>query len=53
MCLNGAAARLVQRGDKIIVISYADYDQSELAEYRASIVHVDDQNRALPALALD
>src|SRR6185369_10710957 len=30
MCLNGAAARLVHPGDRIIVISYADYDQSEL-----------------------
>ena len=50
MCLNGAAARLVQPGDKIIVISYADYDQAELSDYCAQIVHVDDSNRALPAL---
>ena len=26
LCLNGAAARLVQPGDRVIVISYADYD---------------------------
>ena len=30
MCLNGAAARLVQPGDKVIVISYADYEDAEL-----------------------
>lgn len=45
MCLNGAAARLVQPGDKIIVISYATYDADELAEHSPTIVHVDDENR--------
>ena len=33
ICLNGAAARLVSPGDKVIVISYADYDAAELAAY--------------------
>lgn len=45
MCLNGAAARLVQPGDKVIVISYADYEQAELASYRPRVVHVDTTNR--------
>jgi aspartate 1-decarboxylase len=45
MCLNGAAARLVQPGDKIIVISYADYDEAELVEFSPRVVHVDDLNR--------
>jgi aspartate 1-decarboxylase len=48
MCLNGAAARLVHPGDKIIVISYADYDEAELAAYEPRIVHVDDENRPVP-----
>ncbi len=30
VCLNGAAARLVHRGDKVIVITYADYESAEL-----------------------
>ncbi len=30
VCLNGAAARLVQPGDKVIVITYADYEDAEL-----------------------
>lgn len=47
MCLNGAAARLVQPGDKIIVISYADYDDTELANYEPKIVHVDTSNREI------
>jgi aspartate 1-decarboxylase len=48
MCLNGAAARLVHPGDKIIVISYADYSAEELAAYEPRIVHVDDDNRPMP-----
>jgi aspartate 1-decarboxylase len=45
--VNGAAARLVHRGDKIIVISYADYDRDELAEYRPRVVHVTSDNRII------
>ncbi len=52
--LNGAAARLVQPGDKVIVITYAAYEAAELEEYKPRIVHVDDWNRAfvdVPPLA--
>ena len=45
MILNGAAARLVHPGDKVIVISYAQYDEAELAGYEPIVVHVDEQNR--------
>jgi aspartate 1-decarboxylase len=53
--LNGAAARLVHPGDRIIVITYAQYDDAELAGYAPLVVHVDGQNRPLgPSLrALD
>ena len=44
VCLNGAAARLVQRGDKVIVITYADYDEAELQDFAPCIVHVDATN---------
>lgn len=47
MCLNGAAARLVQPGDRIIVISYADYDESELDGFAPRVVHVDGDNRVI------
>ena len=40
MCVNGAAARLVHRGDTVIVISYAQYDEAELAEHSPRVVHV-------------
>jgi aspartate 1-decarboxylase len=43
--LNGAAARLVHTGDRIIVISYAQYDEAELESYAPKIVHVDSRNR--------
>ena len=47
MCLNGAAARLVQPGDKIIVITYADYEDAELENFEPRIVHVDAANRVI------
>jgi len=46
--LNGAAARLVQPGDRVIVITYAQYDEAELARHEPRIVHVDDHNRMIP-----
>lgn len=45
ICLNGAAARKVAVGDRIIIVSYADYDEEELREHRPRIVVVDDANR--------
>jgi aspartate 1-decarboxylase len=47
MCLNGAAARLVSPGDRIIVISYAEYDQDELEHHEPVVVHVDAANRRI------
>ncbi len=45
ICLNGAAARLVSPGDKVIIISYADYEAAELDGYAPRVVHVDTANR--------
>jgi aspartate 1-decarboxylase len=47
--LNGAAARLVQPGDRVIVITYAVYDEAELATDAPRIVHVDEANRPIDA----
>jgi aspartate 1-decarboxylase len=47
MCLNGAAARLVSPGDRVIVISYADYEASELEHHEPVVVHVDTANRRI------
>ncbi|MHB2033389.1 MAG: aspartate 1-decarboxylase [Gemmatimonadaceae bacterium] len=45
--LNGAAARLGAVGDPVIVMSYAEYDESELDSFRARVVMVDRHNRPL------
>lgn len=48
VCLNGAAARLVHVGDKVIIITYADYESEELDSHTPTVVHVDQWNRAIP-----
>ena len=47
ICLNGAAARLVAPGDRVILITYADYDQDEIDDHVPRIVHVDEHNRVI------
>jgi aspartate 1-decarboxylase len=47
VCLNGAAARLVQPGDRVIVLTYADYEDSELDGFTPIVVHVDAANRVV------
>ena len=45
--LNGAAARLVQPGDRVIVITYGTFGAAELEGYAPTIVHVDEANRPI------
>ncbi|MGZ8429842.1 MAG: aspartate 1-decarboxylase [Candidatus Deferrimicrobiaceae bacterium] len=45
ICLNGAAARQVSKGDRIIIANYATYDEKELANFHPTLVYVDAQNR--------
>ena len=48
MKVNGAAARLVHRGDTIIVISYGQYDLVDMDSYEPRVVHVEkDTNRII------
>jgi aspartate 1-decarboxylase len=42
VCLNGAAARCAEVGDKVIIISYGIYE--EIAEHEPTILHVDETN---------
>ncbi len=42
--VNGAAARLVHTGDKVIVVTYASYDEAELESYEPLVVHVNASN---------
>jgi aspartate 1-decarboxylase len=43
--VNGAAARLVSPGDKVIVVSYGAYEAGELDTCSPVVVHVDERNR--------
>jgi aspartate 1-decarboxylase len=48
ICLNGAAAHLMHPGDRVILISYADVDDEELAAgWAPTVVHVDTANRPI------
>ncbi len=44
ICLNGAAARLVQTGDKVIIIAYAFMNEDEAKTYKPKVVFVNDDN---------
>lgn len=45
ICLNGAAARMVQVGDKIIIMCYAGMSSEEMNGYAPKVVFVDDKNK--------
>lgn len=45
ICLNGAAARLVQPGDQVIIISYALMSEKEAQTHQPKVFLLDEQNR--------
>jgi aspartate 1-decarboxylase len=45
--VNGAAARLVNSGDKVIIASFGAFDESDLERYSPVVVHVNDRNQAI------
>ena len=45
ICLNGAAARHVAVNDVVIIASYAEYKESEIAEHNPHLVFVDEKNK--------
>ncbi len=56
--VNGAAARLVRSGDKVIIASFGAYEPADLERYSPVVVHVDDHNRVVavdsdPSVLLD
>lgn len=50
VCLNGAAAHLVDRGDLVIIVSYVSLEDAEAREHTPSVVLVDDSNRIVALL---
>jgi len=47
ICLNGAAARKVHKGDKIIIIAYASMNIEEAKNYKPKVIIVDDDNNPI------
>lgn len=47
ICLNGAAARKVQKGDKVIIVAYAILNEQEQQNFVPKIVHVDENNKII------
>ena len=45
--VNGAAAHLTRPGHKVIVASFADYDEADLERYSPVVVHVGDENEEI------
>ena len=45
ICINGAAAHLVDAGDVVIILTYSDMDEIEARNHRPSLVYVDEKNR--------
>lgn len=44
ICLNGAASRLAEPGDRIIIASYADYEEEECWKHKPKLVLLDEKN---------
>jgi aspartate 1-decarboxylase len=45
ICLNGAAARKVQKGDLVIIVSYCELEEEEIKNFQPTVVLVDEKNR--------
>lgn len=45
ICLNGAAARCVNTGDKVIIMAYGNYDLEEAKSHKPVVVFVDEENK--------
>ena len=45
ICLNGAAARMAQKGDKVIIVSFTWIEESEADSWLPDVVLLDDENR--------
>ncbi len=53
ICLNGAAARQVQVGDKVIIIAYSQMTEEEAHHYSPKVVMVDDNNKMIKDIGLE
>ena len=47
ICLNGAAARKVQKGDKVIIVSYGYFEEKEIENFKPTVIMVDENNKII------
>ncbi|WP_223639079.1 aspartate 1-decarboxylase [Corallococcus sp. EGB] len=50
ICINGAAAHLNQPGDLVILATFAEVEEAEVANWKPTVVFVDGKNRAVPGI---
>jgi aspartate 1-decarboxylase len=48
--LNGAAARLAQKGDRVIIVTYVQVNDEEIASHRSTVVMVDEKNQPVKTI---
>ena len=48
VCVNGAAAHMVSKGDLVIIAAYCALNESELASFQPTVVHVNNKNEVMP-----
>lgn len=46
ICLNGAAARMAHKGDKVIIVTYTQIEEEKADSWQPVVVHVDEKNRS-------
>ena len=49
VCINGAAAHLINKGDLVIIVSFCQLSETEYINHKPIIVHVNNDNRVLPS----
>ena len=47
MCVNGAAAHKAKKGDVVIIVTYGQFSETELASFKPKRVYVDEKNRVM------
>lgn len=53
ICINGAAARLVDPNDQVIICCYGQFHDDELADHKVRVIHVDEHNQITEAETID
>ena len=53
ICMNGAAARLVHPGDKVIILTYHDLPEEETRNVHPIVVNVDEKNNVVNSILKD